>query len=140
MKKFVFFKLKPYVTFIIKESSWPQNQWVHIVLKPQNQRVQKVMSQRSAGSCTRCTRANAFPVLGLILRKMITNCESIFINEQYIIMSSYSFLLYTKLTSIHYVVLGYDFIRIKNWEEWMKAFSIWHKGSFVFFRFLYDRP
>ena len=25
---------------------------------PQNQRVQKVMSQRSAGSCTRCTRAN----------------------------------------------------------------------------------
>ncbi len=27
-------------------------------LKPQNQRVQKVMSQRSAGSCT---HANAFP-------------------------------------------------------------------------------
>ena len=98
------------------------------------------MSQKSAGLCIRCTHANAFPVLGLILRKMITNCESIFINEQYIIMSSYSFLLYTKLTSIHYVVLGYDFIRIKNWEEWMKAFSIWHKGSFVFFRFLYDRP
>ena len=103
--------------------------------------VQKVMSQRSTGSCTRCTHANAFPVLGLILRKMITNCESIFINEQYIIMSSYSFLLYTKLTSIHYVVvLGYDFICIKNWEEWMKAFSIWHKGSFVFFCFPYDRP
>ena len=64
---------------------------------------------------------------------MMANCESIFLNEQFIIMSSYSFLLYTKLTSIHYVVLGYYFIRIKNWEEWMKAFSIWHKGSFVFF-------
>ena len=34
----------------IQESSGPQNQWV-----------QKVMSQRSAGSCTYCTRANAFP-------------------------------------------------------------------------------
>ena len=53
-------------------------------------------------------------VLALILRKMIANCESIFLNEQFIIMSSYSFLLYTKLTSIHYVVLGYDFIRIKK--------------------------
>ena len=29
----------------------------------QNLRVQKVMSQRSTGSCTRCTRANAFPDL-----------------------------------------------------------------------------
>ena len=35
----------------------PQNQRVHIVLKVPN--VQKVMSQRSMGSCTRCTRANA---------------------------------------------------------------------------------
>ena len=29
--------------------------------KPQNQRVQKVMSQSSAGSWTRCARSNAFP-------------------------------------------------------------------------------
>ena len=28
---------------------------------PQNLRVQKVMSQRSTGLCTRCIRANAFP-------------------------------------------------------------------------------
>ena len=34
------------------------------------QRVQKVMSQRSVGSCTPCTRANAFPAcpyLGLFM-------------------------------------------------------------------------
>ena len=30
---------------------------------PQNQRVQKVMPQRSAGLFTHCTRANAFPDL-----------------------------------------------------------------------------
>ena len=29
----------------------------------QNLRVQKLMSQRSAGSCTRCTHSNAFPVI-----------------------------------------------------------------------------
>ena len=29
---------------------------------PQNQRVQKVISQRSAGECTCCTRANTFPI------------------------------------------------------------------------------
>ena len=28
-----------------------------------NLRVQKVVSQRSAGACTRCTRANAFPAV-----------------------------------------------------------------------------
>ena len=33
----------------------PEELWVS------KQRVQKVMSQRSAGSCTRCTRSNAFP-------------------------------------------------------------------------------
>ena len=33
------------------------------------QRVQKVMSQRSAGSCTRCNPANAFPDKGPILNK-----------------------------------------------------------------------
>ena len=41
-----------------------QNQRVHIVLeasKSAGWRVQKVMSQRAAGLCTRCTRANAFP-------------------------------------------------------------------------------
>jgi hypothetical protein len=36
---------------------------------PQNQRVQKVMSQRSAGSCTLCTRANAFPGAKLLFLK-----------------------------------------------------------------------
>jgi hypothetical protein len=29
---------------------------------PQTMQVQKVMSQRSTGLCTRCTRANEFPV------------------------------------------------------------------------------
>ena len=43
------------------ESSWSQNSGCTQYQKPQNQRVQGVMSQRSAGSCTRCTRANAFP-------------------------------------------------------------------------------
>ena len=33
----------------------------------QNQRVQKVMSQRSAVSCTRCTRSNAFPAIEFLL-------------------------------------------------------------------------
>ena len=32
-------------------------------LNCQNLRVQKVMSQTSAGSCTRCTRSNAFPAM-----------------------------------------------------------------------------
>ena len=40
---------------------WVPRQRVHIVLESQNQRVQKVMSQRPAGSCTRCTCSNAFP-------------------------------------------------------------------------------
>ena len=34
---------------------------IKLYYKPQNQQVQKVMSQRSAGSWTRCTRSNAFP-------------------------------------------------------------------------------
>ena len=45
----------------ILQSSGYQNQRVHIVLEASNQRVQKVMSQRSACSCTPCTSANAFP-------------------------------------------------------------------------------
>ena len=32
-----------------------------LLYKPQNQQVQKVMSQRSEGLWTRCTRSNAFP-------------------------------------------------------------------------------
>ena len=45
----------------ILESSGSQNSGCTQYQKPQNQRVQKVMSQRSAGLCTRCTRVNAFP-------------------------------------------------------------------------------
>ena len=37
---------------------WVSKQRVHIVLEASKS---AVMSQRSAGSCTRCTRANAFP-------------------------------------------------------------------------------
>ena len=42
---------------------WVSKQWVHIVLEASKSEVQKVMSQKSAGSCTRCTRSNAFPGL-----------------------------------------------------------------------------
>ena len=40
---------------------WVSKQQVHIVLVASKSAVQKVMSQRSAGLCARCTRANAFP-------------------------------------------------------------------------------
>ena len=46
----------------ILESSRSQNSGCTQYQKPQNQRVQKVISQSSAGLCTRCTRVNAFPV------------------------------------------------------------------------------
>ena len=36
-------------------------------LKPQNMRVQKLMSQRSMGLCTHCTRANAFLALAKLI-------------------------------------------------------------------------
>ena len=41
--------------------------------KPQNQQVQRVMSQRSVGSCTRCTRADAFP--GIIESRGSQRCN-----------------------------------------------------------------
>ena len=48
----------------ILESSGSQNSGcTQYILEASNQRVQMVMSQRSAGSCTCCTRANAFPAL-----------------------------------------------------------------------------
>ena len=66
----------------ILESSGSQNRGCTYYQKPQNQRVQKVMSQRSAGLCTRCTRANAFPVihdLGVILYQINQNvCDFTF--------------------------------------------------------------
>ena len=44
-----------------------------------NLRVQKVMSQRSAGSCTRCTRYNAFPDVHKYILNIdymyLTTCE-----------------------------------------------------------------
>ena len=52
----------------------------HSTKKPQNQRVKKVMSQRSAGLCTRYTRAKSFPV-----------CNSVQLNlnfQMYIILIS----------------------------------------------------
>ena len=44
----------------ILESSGSQNSGCTQYQKPQNQPVQKMMSQISAGLCTRCTLANAF--------------------------------------------------------------------------------
>ena len=62
----------------ILESSGSQNSGCTQYQRLQNQRVQKVMSQRSAGLCTRCTRSNAFPALdckkvGKYEVKMLTN-------------------------------------------------------------------
>ena len=47
----------------ILESSWSQYSGRTQYQKSQNQQVQMVISQRSAGLCTRCTPANAFHAL-----------------------------------------------------------------------------
>jgi hypothetical protein len=43
---------------------WFSKQWVHIVLEASK-------SQRSAGSCTRCTHSNAFPFILLFLKFLL---------------------------------------------------------------------